>query len=873
MDGSLVLLELGVVGGAVNPQRAFGLGRLVGSVGAQAGASALGISVPADELVASRCSSGGASSSAGNYLQCLAGGINRTAHIINHCIVDGSLVLFELGRVGSSHVQVVHLGRREVSFRADFLASLVVPTNEGVTVGRSSGGAGSRAGGHQEGLTREIHAAASFSHVVDGNALLFEQSVVGGCHVQVVAVLRRHEVSTVRNLLRAGFIAVPALEGVASLCRCSGADGYTAHHLQHFGRVGNRTASFSLGDVVDGYFILSIVEGDDVDRSRLLRRLDTDVQRLGLGLNNRVIRDVDGRLGHDGVVRGFARLGRSQLLTGTLLQVAHLVGIIDTGVVQLQLHTFCRQHTGHGILGNFSIVLITVDIRQRRAGVCLSDETGHLAGRVFHPDRLAILGGRHLDVVSDLVVSARFILLVVEDDHVAVGIRRAQHQTLLIRVGHVAVDNHLRLGHDGLYVVIDLLGSNQLLVGLAVNSNRTQRVGCIRIIGHVVHGVGHGVNLHIVEGEDVLAFIFNVNHQGMALHLGEVALLVTFIQLRTALGLEGQGGTGRRGVGDGLSNEHVASRRLDRKVDGIFHQLVGGPLRVHLQIPGDGHVSEGECLFIAVLINVEPGNKFVLAIGGFCHVLSELAVENCLLGMGSSDGAHARLVLFAVEVEVHGTLHRHPLGVEQHVIRGHGVLAQHILVAGTFGVEVPAGEAHRARLVDVGRIRREIVVTQGHLILHADGVDVFLAVIEGQVIAVTGVVELSAGATRASGSTAALTEGKAFEFIVVFLGYSIAANAINSEQFDAKRTVQALAVVKHGTGAAGTATVVVGRTVLRHHHKCIGVGAVAAGLSRPEGTASIVGNGQILISNIGAPLGSDHLRLVVLIVAVIVIVG
>ena len=296
-------------------------------------------------------------------------------------------------------------------------------------------------------------------------------------------------------------------------------------------------------------------------------------------------------------------------------------------------------------------------------GVGRADVAHSLGGGVLRPDRpVGILG-----VVGDLVVGVGGILGIVEDDLVDRALFRADYQTLLVGVGHHAGDGHEGLGDHGLPIVADGLFRRNRFPGRLVQ---------------IFYRVGHGIPLHIPEGEGILSLVGNVNGQGVGLHHGEVALLIAVIEVGAALGLKGLGDARQTGAGGGRGDLGV--RALELVGDGIFHQCVGAPLAVNLQILVDGHVGKVKGLLHAV-VQVEPAHKGIAAVGrGLGSQVHQTAVGDRLVGVGVEFGPSLQRGL--IQIELHRVGDGHPLGVEQDVGVRHGVLAQLVFRTGALGV-------------------------------------------------------------------------------------------------------------------------------------------------------------------------------------------
>ena len=354
----------------------------------------------------------------------------------------------------------------------------------------------------------------------------------------------------------------------------------------------------------------------------------------------------------------------------------------------------------------------------------------------------------------------------------------------------------------------------------------------------------------------------------MGLHHGEVALLIAVIEVGAALGLKGLGDARQTGAGGGRGDLGVSA--LELVGDGIFHQCVGAPLAVNLQILVDGHIDKVEGLLHAV-VQVEPAHKGIAAVGGVCGSrVHQTAVGDRPFGVGAEFGPSLQRGL--IQIELHRVDDGHPLGVENHIVGGHSVLGQLKLCSGALGIQIPAAEGHRTGLVGAGHSGSIVlIIAQRGLILHALSFDVLVTVIEGQGVAVAGIVESRTAATATVASTVMI--GESFEFIAVLTGNSVAANARNFEQLDCIGTVQVFAVISHRTFIARASTVIIGCTRFRHDSEIVGVGATTATLCGPKGASSIFGYRLILVFDICAPLGGNDLSRLIVTISIVVLKG
>ena len=631
---------------------------------------------------------------------------------------------------------------------------------------------------------------------------------------------------------------------------------------EHRGLVGVIRAIFTiaLGDGQVGDSML-VIESDDIESRNkfaliVLVRFNPDIQSLGNRSHRSITIDVNGALGDHLTVLTGAVLGDSQLLAGALLQIAHLIGVAVPGVVQLQLQTAGGQlAAGDG--SPHRAVIGKAGDGHGFCGVGGADIAHGLRGGVFRPGGVALgVLGQILGVMGDLVVGVGGIRRIVEDDLVDRTFLGGDHQTLLVGVGQHAADGDEGLRDHGLAVVGDgLFGCN----GFAG-----------RLI-QVLDGVGHGLLLDVPEGERVGVVLLggvDVQRQGVALGDGEIALLIAGVQLGAALSLEGLGNARQGGAGGGGRDLGIGALKL--VVDGVRLQDVGAPFAVDLHILGDRHIGEVKG-FLHAVFHVEPANEGIAAVGGIIWSGVCLgAVGNGDFRMRAQLGAGVQSGL--VKIELHPVAHRRPLGVKQDVVRRHGMRIQLVFRAGALGVQIPAAEGDGAGLIGAGHLGNIAAVgAQRCLILDGFFLDIDIAIVEGQVVAVTGVVEscTCAGATI----TCTMMIGEALKLVAVFVGYSKSADVGDFKELDGIFSIQILTPIGHGTLSAGSTLVIIGCTGLGHDAEIVGIGVATAGLSRPEGAFCILGDLLILPGNVRAPLGGDGLCGLISIIPIVVFKG
>ena len=381
------------------------------------------------------------------------------------------------------------------------------------------------------------------------------------------------------------------------------------------------------------------------------------------------------------------------------------------------------------------------------SAVGLANVANGLGGGVHGPAfAVGVLGE-----VGDLVVGVGFILDIHEGNHI-VGmnlngltingyfnplgrIRTSHNQSLLVGVGHHAGHGNEGFGNNCFAVSsFDLLGCNR---------------GAVLI--YIANNVGNSIFLNILEGEGVLGLVVNVDGQGVALDHGEVAFLISGVEIGAALGLEGLGDTSQTGAGGGSRNLGVSA--LNLVVDVILLQNIGAPLAVDLQVLVDGHIGEVNGL-LRIAVHVEPADEGVAAIGGDCGNSLHLgAMKNGQVGMGVADlftGSHGVLG----QVELNGVAHRYPLGIQTQrnfailIIGacGHCVRCEVKLLASAFRIQIPSLELNRTRLVDVRRqrtVRLKVIAAQILLVRNVFfSMNQIGRIIILDIISITGVVKV-----------------------------------------------------------------------------------------------------------------------------------
>ena len=360
---------------------------------------------------------------------------------------------------------------------------------------------------------------------------------------------------------------------------------------------------------------------------------------------------------------------------------------------------------------------------QRRFGIFRADHAVQV--RAFLVLRVSLA----LDVlypVDGLHRRVDIVLDVPEDDLVAL---RRKHQLLLISVRGVAADLLEGLRHHR------VVGRNRF-----VRSRNT--VHNDRLTGSFIQITNDVLYLclpHIHKGEGIVFGLFDVNGDGMAAHLGEVAGLISLVQLRTGFCVEGLGRARQRAAGGGRRDLRAVLQLI---LDGIGHQRVGAPLGIKVQIAVYRH-GEIKGFFLAGVADIEPTRKRVAAVMRVCRFgFCQCTMGNIIIRVQRVIPVIQRVLAL---VGFDSMCLARPLGIKNQIRGGHGQRAQVCL--GAFVAarrRIPSGKHIGVRL-KIGRvIRRKVVAAQRCFKLHAAALSLHLGVIvvERQIVAVAGIVQV-----------------------------------------------------------------------------------------------------------------------------------
>ena len=321
--------------------------------------------------------------------------------------------------------------------------------------------------------------------------------------------------------------------------------------------------------------------------------------------------------------------------------------------------------------------------------------------------------------MDDLHRRVLSVLGIPEDNLVSFG---GQHQPLLIRIRGVARDL-FELRRDDC-----IRGLGILLI----------MKDFVRVLLQILDGVGNLLLVYINERVFIIAI--DVHHQRMTADLGEVAGLIVCIQRRSRLCVKGLGGTcqcAALGLFRDIRKSFI--RVFDSVLDGVFHQIVGRPLGVEVQILGNGH-GEVECLLNAVLL-IEPADEGVIAVGRIIRLLNGSTVGHVFPSFQRSAVRYD----FFLEERPDGMGLGNPLGVENHVGSRHGHGAQVSLRANiATRSRIPTRKLISVRFQLIRIIRCEVVSVQRRFILDAAALTRYfrIIVVELQVVAVARIIEV-----------------------------------------------------------------------------------------------------------------------------------
>ena len=220
----------------------------------------------------------------------------------------------------------------------------------------------------------------------------------------------------------------------------------------------------------------------------------------------------------------------------------------------------------------------------------------------------------------------------------------------------------------------------------------------------------------------------------MAAHLGEVAGLISLVQLRTGLGVEGLGRARQRAAGGGRRDLRAVLQLI---LDGIGQQLFRIPLGIQIQITFDRHFKV-ERLFFAGFSHIEPADKRVFAVLRIRRRTYCCAVRNII------DRSQRRFIAFHCflgQVSLNCVGLRNPTRIKRRRMSGHfrRIKVQVCTVRKAFGC-IPAAERICTGF-HIGRVVRLVVLAlQRFLIIQLFCCFVFTE--EIQFILVSGIVEV-----------------------------------------------------------------------------------------------------------------------------------
>ena len=219
---------------------------------------------------------------------------------------------------------------------------------------------------------------------------------------------------------------------------------------------------------------------------------------------------------------------------------------------------------------------------------------------------------------------------------------------------------------------------------------------------------GIGDILHLLINEGKLVFTINIHQDGVAVGIGEIALLIVCIELVAGLGGKGFGGTGQ-GRADGVvGNQGAVCKRI---VNGILHSCFRTPLGKDVQVTIDRHIVEVEGFFLRA-VHIEPAGEHIVAIGWLLGRLAKAAVRD---GLGVT---YLLGHVYGFENTDRVGLGS-PLGVEGYIGSGHGLRSKvNLGTLKALGRGVPASKLVTVGLHVVGVIRCEVVAVQWRFVLN-----------------------------------------------------------------------------------------------------------------------------------------------------------
>ena len=229
----------------------------------------------------------------------------------------------------------------------------------------------------------------------------------------------------------------------------------------------------------------------------------------------------------------------------------------------------------------------------------------------------------------------------------------------------------------------------------------------------------------------------------MAAHLGEVAGLISLVQLRTGLGVEGLGRARQRAAGGGRRDLRAVNPLI---LDGIGHQRVGAPLGIEVQVAVNRHLEVKGFLFAAVA-DVEPVDELVRIAGrrrvrsgddaAVCNSFSVVKKFSFLRAAGFHQ--------LPCQISLDRVRFLRPLGIEDNIGRGH----RHRAKVNLRSVNTADGRIPAVKYIDVRLKRRRVlwvkfVLTQRCFKLHGfiRSADKTIVVVKAETITIAGVIEI-----------------------------------------------------------------------------------------------------------------------------------
>ena len=492
----------------------------------------------------------------------------------------------------------------------------------------------------------------------------------------------------------------------------------------------------SAADIVEG-------QGSAIIQNRCAQGILIRLVQLKIFCNTvaiQILPDFNGLFCHCLIVSDArSGYGVGQYSIGTIFQIPDPVAEGIAVIVQFQFQAIFRHVGSH--LAIFGIDLRVICFRTDKVesldghNICtvgIVDNCIQVCAFLINAVAIAF---HILNVVHHMDRCMDLIPRIVEDDDIALIGNNGNG--LLIGVGHITSNN------------LEVLRNNSLLI---VRIRYRTGQWSIRTLFQILDCIGNGIITLVQEGENHAALVRSLEVDGVAGYIGEIALLISCVKIRVALGIEGTGITGQGGTcgrirhgGSFVSIQFSVAVCIQNIADLVGTQHVGAPLGIQVKIPGNGHVGRVKCGFLTLVIQVEPANKVIACIGmdiliAFGHTRSlrygDLAAvghriqRSILCGVGII-GITCAVVLCGIQLrhllrqglafvhtgliqeEADRAVYRGPLGVEDDILCGHCSVIKIKRVSLKVWIVIPSGKTVRTGFIDrytifIHRIGRDI---------------------------------------------------------------------------------------------------------------------------------------------------------------------